>query len=88
MTRDDGFEELRTMFAEDLAEKVKALQAALANSNWDCITKISHQIGGTAKSFGFPEISAAAHELERSSRKISLEEAAVLVKKISQMFVL
>ena len=55
MTRDDGFEELRTMFAEDLAEKVKALQAALANSNWDCITKISHQIGGTAKSFGFPE---------------------------------
>jgi len=88
MNGDDGFEELRTMFAEDLAEKIKALQVALTNSNWDSITKISHQIGGTAKSFGYPEISAAAHELERSSRKISLEEAAVLVKKISEMFVL
>jgi HPt (histidine-containing phosphotransfer) domain-containing protein len=88
MNRDDGFEELRTMFAEDLAEKIKALQAALTDSNWESIVKISHQIGGTAKSFGYPEISAAAHELERSSGKISLEEAAVLVKKISELFVL
>jgi HPt (histidine-containing phosphotransfer) domain-containing protein len=88
MSRDDGFEELKTLFAEDLAEKIKALQAAVTDSDWNAISKISHQIGGTAKSFGYPEISAMAHELERSAQKISLEDAAELVKKISGMFVL
>ncbi len=88
MSDDSGFEELRNLFAEDLAEKIKTLQTALVNSNWDTICKISHQIGGTAKSFGYPEISTTAHELERSVGKISLQDAAVLVNKISEMSVL
>jgi HPt (histidine-containing phosphotransfer) domain-containing protein len=88
MSRDDEFEELRSLFAEDLAEKIKELQKAVANSDHDVICKISHQIGGSAKSFGYPEVSELAHELERSARGISLEDAAVLVKKMSEAFVL
>ena len=85
---DEGFEELKTLFTEDMAEKIRSLQKAVADSNWDAISRISHQIGGTAKSFGYPEISTFAHELERSAGKISLEDAAGLVKKISDIFVL
>jgi len=88
VSRDDGFEELKTLFAEDLAVKIKSLQVAVSDSDWDAISRISHQIGGTAKSFGYAEISAVAHELERSARKISLEDAGELVKKISGMSVL
>ncbi len=88
MNGDDGFEELRTLFAEDVAAKIKTLQVALTDSDWDAIDRILHQLGGTAKSFGYPEISVTARELERSVRKISLEEAAVFIKKISDMFVL
>ncbi len=82
MSEEEGFEQLRKKFLEDLAVKVKNLEAAVAESNWDAISRISHQIGGSAKSFGYPDVSAAARELERSVRKISLIDAAGLVKKI------
>ena len=88
MSRDDGFENLRTLFAADLAEKIKTLQAAVRDANWDAIGRISHQIIGTAKSFGYPELSVLAAELERSISKKSLEYSADLVKKISDLFVL
>jgi len=88
VSRDDAFEELKTLFAEDLAGKVRALQDAVTASDWEAISKISHQIGGTAKSFGYPEVSSLAHELERTAREISLGDAAALVKKISDALVL
>ncbi|HUI31632.1 MAG TPA: Hpt domain-containing protein [Candidatus Acidoferrales bacterium] len=88
MSNDEGFEHLKTLFHDDMAEKIKALQSAVVDSNWDAVGRLSHQIGGTAKSFGYPEISTMAHELERSVRKISLGEVADLVKKISDALVL
>ncbi len=88
MKRDEGFENLRTIFAADLAEKLKALDAALKAAKWDEVSVISHQITGTAKSFGYPEISGVAAELEHSARRMSLEYCTTLLKKISDLIVL
>ena len=76
------------MFAADLAEKIKTLHCAVDDADWEVIGRVSHQIGGTAKSFGFPEISTVASELEQSVGNKSLEYSAGLVKKISDLFVL
>lgn len=88
MNRDDSFEDLRTLFAADLNEKLKGLQAALRDANWDEVGAIAHKISGTAKSFGFPEVSSVAADLERSSEAKSLDRSAELVKKISDLAVL
>ncbi len=88
MSRDDSFEDLRTLFAADLLKKVKALQAALRDANWDQIDRISHQIIGTAESFGYPEISAVASELQQSASEKRLDSSEDLLKKISDLIVL
>ncbi len=88
MTRDDGFEDLRTLFTADLLEKLKALEAAVRDADWDEVSAIAHKIRGTAKSFGYPEVSSVAADLERSSEEKSLEYSASLVKRISDLIVL
>jgi HPt (histidine-containing phosphotransfer) domain-containing protein len=88
LNRDEGFENLKTLFAADLAEKITALQAALRDANWDGVRSISHQITGTARSFGYPEISGIAGELEHSAGEMSLEHSMGLVKRISDLIVL
>ena len=88
MNRDDGFENLRTLFAADLLEKVETLKAALRDADWDEVNAIAHRIRGTAKSFGYPEISRVAAELEHSADEKSLESSSDLVKKISELIVL
>ncbi len=88
MNRDDGFEYLRTLFAADLLEKLKALEDALRDADWDEVSAIAHKIRGTAKSFGYPEVSNVAADLENSSEYKSLEHSAALVKKISDLVVL
>ncbi len=88
MNRDDGFEKLRTLFAADLSEKIRALEVALRAAEWNEVSSISHQIKGTAKSFGYPEISSVAAEIEDSASKRSLEYTEGLVKRISDLIVL
>ena len=88
MNRDDSFENLKTLFAAELAEKIKTLQAAVRDANWDTIGRISHQIRGTAKSFGYSEVSVLAAELEQAVAQKSLDYSADLVKRISDLFVL
>ena len=88
MSRDDGFERLRNLFTADLAEKIKSLEAALREAKWDEVNLISHQITGTAKSFGYPEISSVASELEDSVPRRSIQKASDLVKRISDLIVL
>lgn len=86
--KDQSFEDLKTLFAADLSGKIIALKAAIRDANWDAIRTISHQISGVATSFGYPEISMLASELERSVEQNSLDYSADLVKKISELFVL
>jgi len=88
LSKDYTFEELKALFAADLSQKMKVLQDAVGNGSWETISRISHQIKGTAKSFGFTNISALAAELEQSIAQNRLELAPGLVKKISDASVL
>jgi len=92
LKKDKAFESLKKSFAADLEGKVKTLQLTIADSNfggkkcdWETIFRIAHQIRGTARSFGFSEISMAAGELEQSVAKKSLEHTARLVRRISDL---
>jgi len=85
---EDSFESLKTLFETDLAEKIRVLETAICDANWETIGRVSHQISGTAESFGYPDITDVAVELERSVGKRSLDYSADLVKRISELFVL
>lgn len=88
MSQDYSFEDLKNLFCADLGEKVKSLEAAVSTGNWETVGRISHQIKGTAKSFGFAEISYLAAELEQSAAQKKPEYSADLVRKISDRSVL
>ena len=92
MKRDETFEKLKSLFIADLKEKIKTLLGTIGDANlangvcdWETVDKIAHQIKGTAKSFGYSEISTVADELERSVAKKSLEYSAGLIEKISDL---
>ncbi len=92
MKRDETFEKLKSLFIADLKEKIKTLLRTIDDTNlangtcdWETVDKIAHQIKGTAKSFGYSEISTVADELERSVEKKSLEHSGSLIKKISDL---
>lgn len=92
MKQDKAFEKLKKSFVADLEEKVKLLQNAIdsrdlksAGFDWETIGRISHQVRGTANSFGFSEISAAADELEQSVAKKSTEDVTKLVRRLSDL---
>jgi len=92
LKRDKAFEKLKSSFAKDLAEKVKALQKAVTGTHpinktcdWEMVGRIAHQIKGTARSFGYSEISIVADELEQSVGKKSLEYTTGLVRRISDL---
>ena len=92
LKKDKTFENLKKSFAADLEGKMMVLQSTLGGSNaegkkcdWESISRIVHQIRGTARSFGFSEISAVADELEQFVAKKSLEHTKRLIRRISDL---
>jgi len=92
LAKDTGFENLKKSFTVDLGEKVKVLRTAVGDfdssskgCDWETVGRIAHQIRGTAKSFGFSEISTTADELEQFAAKRSLEQTVRLVRRISDL---
>jgi len=88
LSQENSFEELKKLFAADLTEKVKLLQVAVRETNWETIARISHQIKGTAKSFGFTEVSVLADELEQSAAQKMFEKTVEIIREISDRSVL
>ncbi|MGO9482882.1 MAG: Hpt domain-containing protein [Candidatus Kryptoniota bacterium] len=92
MKKDEAFEKLKGLFTADLKDKIKTLNGVIVGNppvngacDWETVAQIAHQIKGTARSFGYSEISMVADELERSVAKRSLEYSTSLVKKISDL---
>lgn len=61
------FADLRAAFVDSLAPRLAQMRAALERGDLAVLRQASHTLKGTAPSFGFPRIGAAAAALERSS---------------------
>lgn len=59
-------EQLRCSYLRSLAEKLQALEAAVAARNFKEIVLYGHQLKGSGRSYGFPEISDVGARIEEA----------------------
>ena len=66
---DPGFAGLVELFVSELGEEVDALRRALLASDAQELARLAHQLKGSCGSYGFPELSRRAAELERAAKQ-------------------
>lgn len=64
MTPEERLAALKARFVARSAEEVEALETALAEGDFERIGAVSHSLAGSAGLFGFPQISAAAGDID------------------------
>lgn len=65
---DPGFAGLVELFVSELGEDVDGLRRALLASDAGELARLAHQLKGSCGSYGFPELSRRAAELERAAK--------------------
>ncbi len=63
--RDESFAQLVELFVRELGDDVGALRKLLAGGRLEELGRLAHQLKGSCGSYGFPELSKRAGELER-----------------------
>ncbi len=65
---DPDFQELLTEFRDGMPAHQAALNSAYAESDWDRLREVSHELKGCGGGYGFPKLTNLAAQLEVSSR--------------------
>jgi CheY-like chemotaxis protein/HPt (histidine-containing phosphotransfer) domain-containing protein len=73
--RDEGFAQLVEQFVRELSDEVLALRAKFEQGDLPGLARIAHQLKGSCGSYGFPELSRRAAELERCVKDGAASEA-------------
>jgi CheY-like chemotaxis protein/HPt (histidine-containing phosphotransfer) domain-containing protein len=63
--KDESFAQLVELFVRELGEDVEALRKLFASGQLEELKRLAHQLKGSCGSYGFPELSRHAAELER-----------------------
>lgn len=62
----NAVEQLKSSYLQSLAEKLRALETAVAARNFKEIVLYGHQLKGSGRSYGFPEISDIGTRIEEA----------------------
>ena len=60
----EELDELTSLYVGEMPARIDALKAAFGDHDWDGLTRLAHQLSGSAGSYGFPELSRLARRLE------------------------
>ncbi len=73
--KDESFAQLVELFVRELGDDVASLRKLLAGGELEELGRLAHQLKGSCGSYGFPELSKRAAELERCVKDGAGEEA-------------
>lgn len=80
---DEMMAELVDMFVSEIPDRVKTLEGAYADSDFELLRRTAHQLKGAFGSYGFETLTAPARELEASLDKhASTEEVRQYLDKL------
>jgi HPt (histidine-containing phosphotransfer) domain-containing protein len=68
---------LLTLFSEDLPSKINELADATHEKDWEVVKELTHQFRGAAATYGYPELATVFGEIERESKKDSINTDVV-----------
>ena len=73
LAADPDLAELVDLFIDELPERLRQLHAALEQGNRHDLARFSHQLKGAGGSYGFPQLTPAAAELELLAKQAADE---------------
>ncbi len=76
------WENLRKNFLNIALGKVKQMKEALLNGNLSLIQIYAHQLKGSGGSYGFPEVTEIAGQIEEKCISNSCHEVSELIQKL------
>ena len=76
LANDPDLAELVEMFVEEMPERIARLVATWEARDLENLTRLAHQLKGSAGSYGFHEITPFAFQLERAAKEGGSEEIA------------
>lgn len=75
MSSDPDFRELVVLFVSELPGRIELMRGCIQRCDWATLQKLAHQLKGAAGSYGFPQISTAAAELDTTLKAGSTDSA-------------
>lgn len=73
LAADPDLAELVDLFISELPERLHRLQTALEDANLADLARFAHQLKGAGGSYGFPQLTPAAAELEQLAKQAADE---------------
>jgi len=80
---DDDYMVLVKGFLGGLPSTIEEMQTALKKQDWERLQEISHQLKGTAGSFGYPEITNTSDEINKYVRASEYQPVSDLMSRLS-----
>lgn len=74
---DPDMTELVEMFVDEMSERIDAMEAAFASSDWDALKTVAHQLKGASGGYGFDTVGEAAATLEGTLKASSSDTDAI-----------
>ncbi|MCE7974384.1 MAG: Hpt domain-containing protein [Leptolyngbya sp. PLA1] len=75
LANDPDMQELIGLFIEELPERLRAIECALAERRADDVKRVAHQLRGACGGYGFPVLGVAAGKVEDAVRAMPSPEA-------------
>jgi HPt (histidine-containing phosphotransfer) domain-containing protein len=75
LSREADLVDLIELFVEELPERVVRMKQAAGEENWQEVGRLAHQLKGAGGSYGFPQLTAAAWQVERAAREVGSARA-------------
>jgi PAS domain S-box-containing protein len=85
LAQNPEFQALRTAYIESLTATAESMREAHARQDHEALLLLVHRLAGTAGSYGFPEITAAARACQDAIRAEAEEDATNLTRRLVRM---
>ncbi len=82
----DFLKELIEIFLQDIPERLKELDEALAKSDAPIVSRAAHTIKGSSSNFGAKRLAKVAHEIELSGKNANLAAAGEATPRLKAEF--
>lgn len=69
LSNDADLAELIELFVQELPERLANLERCLDQGNWPELARFSHQLKGAGGSYGFPQLTPVAAQLEQLAKQ-------------------
>lgn len=81
---DPGFQQIVEEFIAGLPDRVRAIEAAISQSDFAAFATAIHQLKGSAGGYGYPLLTSQASKIEEKARTGDLEQCRIELEELKE----